>query len=179
MSINMVFGLPGGGKTTFLAKKAKKALKRGERVYTNFEFKGAYKLDFNDLGVHDYSDCTILIDEISLLCDSRNWKEFGANLVYFFSHHRKYGVTVWACSQSFRDCDVKIRNLTDHLYYIKCLPFGFSSVRVIQKVFDVDGEITEGYNLSGFPELVYRPRYYKYFDSYERRPLPPNEAQPW
>lgn len=54
-----IFGLPGSGKSTYLAKIAKGYLKKGIKVYSNFYVKGCYHLDFDDLGVHDYSDCAI------------------------------------------------------------------------------------------------------------------------
>lgn len=174
-----VFGLPGSGKSTYLAKLAKKGVKHYDRVYSNFYIKGCYKLDFDTLGIQEYSDCLILIDEISLFCDCRNWKNFTSDMVYFWTNHRHYGVDIVYCSQSYADCDKKIRNLTDSLYYIKSAPFGFSTVREINKVFNVDSDITEGYELSGFPTLVFRRFYYKMFDSFVRKPLPPNKAELW
>lgn len=177
--IQGIFGLPGSGKSTYLAKLARKAQKKGIKVYSNFYISGCYQLDFDDLGIHDYSDCLILIDEISLFCDSRNWKNFSKELVYFFTNHRHYGVSIVYASQSYRDCDVKVRNCTDSLYYIKYGLFGFSTVRSIDKVFCIDDEITEGYSLSGWPSLVFRRKYYKMFDSFTRRELPPNTAKPW
>lgn len=175
-----VFGLPGSGKSTYLAKLAKQYIKKGYKVYSNFYIEGCYELDFDDLGVHDYSDCIILIDEISLFCDCRAWKNFTKEMVYFWTNHRHYNIDlICYCSQSYADCDKKIRNLTDSLYYIKSGLFGFSVVRQIDKVFDVDNEIKEGYQLVGFPSLVFRRRYYKMFDSFVRRPLPPNTAKKW
>lgn len=177
--IQGVFGLPGSGKSTYLAKQARKAQKKGVKVYSNFYIKGCYQLDFDDLGIHEYSDCLLLIDEISLFCDCRNWKNFDKNLVYFFTNHRHYNVDIIYCSQSYADCDKKIRNLTDSLYYIRSGFLGFSTVRLINKVFNVDTDITEGYSLAGWPELVLRRRYYKMFDSFVRRPLPDNTSAPW
>ena len=171
--IEGIFGLPRSGKSTYLAKLAKKAQKQKIKVYSNFYIDGCYKLDFDDLGVHDYSDCLILIDEISLFCDCRNWKNFSADLVYFFTNHGHYNVNIVYCSQSYGDCDRKIRNLTENLYYIKRLPL-FSMVRTIDKAFTVDVDITEKYTLSGFPKFVFRPLYFKYFNSFVRRQLPPN-----
>lgn len=174
-----VFGLPGSGKSTYLAKLAKKSFKKYDRVYSNFYIRGCYQLDFDTLGLVDYSDCLILIDEISLFCDCRNWKNFNSDMVYFWTNHRHYGVDIVYCSQSYADCDKKIRNLTDSLYYIRSGFLGFSLVRKIDKVFNVDSDITEGYRLSGFPSLVFRRRYYNMFDSFTRRFLPPNTAEKW
>ena len=115
-----VFGLPGAGKTTFLASAAQHLL-NGKKflglspskvVFTNFYCKGCYKLDFDKLGIYNFSDCNILIDEIMLLADTRNFKTFPESLKRFFSQHRKtlgdgHGC-LW-CSQYYDDCDKKIR----------------------------------------------------------------------
>ena len=52
----MFFGVPGCGKTTVLTALAQKELKKiskgkskYDRVLTNFECEGCYKIDFNDL----------------------------------------------------------------------------------------------------------------------------------
>ena len=177
MSINGVIGLPRSGKSTFLAKLAKKYQKKGLTVYSNFYIKGCYQLDFDLLGKVDYHDCVMLIDEIALFADCRNFKEFGKDLVYFFTNHGHYGVLVWWCSQS-ADCDKKIRNLTESLYYVRPAPFGFSYLRRIEKSINTD-TMTDCYKLCGFPKLVWRWRYYKMFDSYCRRELPPAPAVPW
>ena len=77
-----VFGLPGAGKSTFLAWCAFRASRgkslriglgvaggvdlqsqrRYERIYSNFPLLGCYPLDWDSLGVMDYSNCLILID---------------------------------------------------------------------------------------------------------------------
>lgn len=177
MSINGVIGLPRSGKSTFLAKLAKKYQKKGLTVYSNFYIKGCYQLDFDLLGKVDYHDCVMLIDEISLFADCRNFKEFGKDLVYFFTNHGHYNILIWWCSQS-ADCDKKIRNLTESLYYVRPAPFGFSYLRRIEKGINTD-TMTDCYKLCGFPRLVWRWRYYKMFDSYCRRSLPPAPSVPW
>lgn len=177
--ITGVFGLPRSGKSTYLAKIAKKAIKKGTKVYSNYYIKGCYKLDFFDLGVHDYSDCLILIDEISLVADCRQWKNFNSNLVYFFTNHGHYNVDIVYCSQDYKDCDSKIRNLTQNLYYVKSFPFGFSLVRNISRTITIDSDIATVYQLSGFPRFVFRPFYYSLFDSFVRRSFLPNTAELW
>ena len=177
--ITGVFGLPRSGKSTFLAKIAKKSIKKGIKVYSNYYIKGCYKLNFFDLGVHDYSDFLILIDEISLVADSRDWKNFNSNLVYFFTNHGHYNVDIIYCSQDYKDCDIKIRNLTQDLYYIRSLPFNFSCVRSISRAICIDTDIVTTYQLTGFPKFIFRPFYYSLFDSFVRRNLPPNSSKLW
>ena len=127
-----IIGLPRSGKSTYLAKIAKKYNKKGENVFSNFYIKGCYKFDFNDLGKKDFHDCVILIDEISLFADCRNFKEFGRDLVYFFTNYGHYNVKIYWCSQSL-SADKKIRDLTDELYRIKPLFWHFSYIRRIVK----------------------------------------------
>lgn len=174
-----IFGLPGSGKSTYLAKIAKQYMKKGIKVYSNYYIKGCYQLDFDDLGVHDYSDCCILIDEISLFADSRNWKNYSPELRYFMATHRHANCDIYYASQSYKDCDIRIRNITDDIFYITSGLLGFSIVRKIEKGFSIDGEIGESYDLSGWPKLCLRRRYYNMFDSFERKWLPPNNAEPW
>lgn len=172
-----IIGLPRSGKSTYLAKISKKYNKKGEKVFSNFYIKGCYKFDFNDLGKKDFHDCVILIDEISLFADCRNFKEFGKDLVYFFTNYGHYNVKIYWCSQSL-SADKKIRDLTDELYRIKPLFWHFSYIRRIVK--DIDNEtLTDIYKPSGFPKLCFRKMYYKYFDSFCRKTLPPVQLEPW
>lgn len=175
-----VFGLPRSGKTTFLCKIAKKAMKRGEKVFTNFPCKGAYKLDFSTLGKYEYSDCLLLIDEISLICDSRDWKNFNSDLRYFFTNHGHYNVNIYYCSQWFTDTDIKIRRMTEQLYYIERKGFGLSMrFDVLRDVVTTDsGEISDTYKFK-HGRLFFRPFYYKMFDSFSRKKLPELQAELW
>lgn len=178
--ISAVFGLPRSGKTTFLSKIARKYQKKGIPVYSNFPCIGCYKLDFSTLGKLDYHDCVLLIDEISLLCDSRDWKNFSSELVYFFTHHGHYGVDIYYASQWITDCDVKIRRMTEDLYYIERWIFGFSKKYRIERTIDtsLSGEIVDSYAFRfGLP--FFRRRYYRMFDSFSRRKLPPVVNEKW
>ena len=137
--ISAIFGLPGSGKSLCLSYIAWRAVNcksinfhgfhlstaKYARVYTNFPFEGAYKLDFESLGKAEYSNCLMLIDEIQLFADSRNFKTFGDNLKYFFSMHRHDKIDIVYASQSFDNVDKRIRSLTDRLYYIDILHLYF------------------------------------------------------
>ena len=199
MAIYGVFGLPGAGKTTFLTWVAIQALKGKqpvlgrlawkvpicectpyERVYTNFDVEGCYKLDFDALGIQDFHDCLILIDEIMLLCDSRDYKNFPVRLRNFLALHRHSNVDIVYCSQGYADTDKRFRNLTDKIFYIEKRG-KFTRVSPIEKSWRIDQDIQEGYTLC--PPIgstwIYRPRYYKEFDSFERPDYLPNRAEPW
>ena len=88
MSIVGVIGLPGSGKTTLLAKAAYKwlhgksflGMPARSKVLTNFDCPGCYKLSFDCLGLYNFQDMNIIIDEIMLLADNRNFKSFPEHL---------------------------------------------------------------------------------------------------
>ena len=183
--ISAIFGLPGSGKSLCLSYIAYRAVNdksinfhgfhlssaKYARVYTNFPCEGAYKLDFETLGKAPYSDCLMLIDEIQLFADSRNFKTFGDNLKYFFSMHRHDKIDIVYASQSFDNVDKRIRSLTDRLYYVDKWLFNTIRVRGINSFFDVArGSISEGYQYaSGFnTKYFYAPRLYKYNDTWAK-----------
>lgn len=195
-------GLPGSGKSlllsyiAFRAVNGKKINFRGfnisslsktfpkyDYIYTNFPAEGCYKLDFDRLGYDNYHNCLMLIDEVQLFADSRNFKNFGDNLKFFFSMHRHDKIDIVMCSQSHGAVDARIRSLTHRLYYVDSLGV-FVRVREIISYFDVHGKIDEGYDYArGFnTKYFYAPRLYKYNDTYCKiKPidLQPVKLEPW
>lgn len=173
--VKVVFGLPGSGKSTYAAREASRAIRRGQRVYSNFFIRGAYTLDFERLGLDEYSDCLMILDEVSLFADARNWKQFKPETKYFFVMHRHYNVELLVLSQSYTDMDIRIRNIADELYHITASRFGFSRVRPVSKRLEVvDGRVQEYYEETGLGTFFRRSLYYDLFDSYEKKTLPPN-----
>lgn len=200
--ITGVFGLPGSGKSTFLAWCASRAqcgkrVRIGsfggvtlttrsdyDKIYSNFPIRGCYPLDFDKLGVCEYSDCLILIDEVSLLADSRAFKTFNDTTKMFFTMHRHWGVDVIWCGQSYMDCDVKIRRITEQLMFIESSVLGRSKITPIFPVLGLDdnGKIEECYVEKGFFSRKYlrRKPYYHMFDSFQRPSLRPlRSGEPW
>lgn len=189
--ITSVFGLPGSGKTLTLSWIVQRMLKNPHKantrtmyfanhciadkqykqpikIYTNFPCKGCYKLNFDDLGKKNFHHCMIIIDEIQLLADSRNFKNFGDNLVWFFTMARHKYCDVCYASQSFDTVDRKIRLVTDRLYYVDNFVFDFMRIRQIMSYFDISNDITMKYEFaSGFnTKYLYRPKLYSISDSY-------------
>lgn len=180
-----VFGLPRSGKTTFLTAIAQKALKaercflsgkKYDKVFTNFYCKGAYQIDFSALPYFDFSDCLIIIDEISLYADNRDYKKFSSEMLEFFKLHGHQKLDLVWSSQACSDADKKIRDVTDTIYYLSpsAIPH-FSTVRKIYHNVDFNNrQVTDCYDLSKGFRLFYRKKWYKYFDSYSKddKPFP-------
>lgn len=185
-----VIGLPRAGKTTFLTACATH-WQNGKKymhippapVYTNFWCPGCYKLDFDTLGLYHYSDCNILIDEIMLLADNRNFKTFPEHLKMFFALHGHFHVNVIWCSQNW-DCDRKIRSLTQQLFLLERgkILTNFSFVKPIYRKISVEKsmvseQFTVGAPLEWVP--IYRPKYYQNFDSFETNELQDFIPEKW
>lgn len=186
-----VFGLPGMGKSTFLAKcawqclhgKSFMGIPPHKYVYTNFHCPGCYELDFDDLGKVNIHDALILIDEIMLLADCRDFKNFSREQKFFWSWARHFGVDVCWCSQYYSDCDKKIRNLTSKFFLLEkssFLPVSFIKP-IVRMMGAKDGQMIDRYDL-GAPitwRFVWRPKYYKLFDSFSVPELPEPEYSLW
>lgn len=197
------FGVPGCGKTTLATKKARKInkmIKRDEKrvkrglkrkcpydyVLTNFSCKGCYKINFTDIGIYDIQRCAIILDELTIDADNREFKSFARSSVEGFIYHRHYFNDIFYYTQNYNAVDKKIRDLTHTLYFVKksYLPFFnlFTKARRIFRTIDINEhtkEIVNGYRFPNLFELIldffglvrigeicFRPFYYKDFDSF-------------
>lgn len=183
--ITCFFGLPGCGKSTMLAKIAAKELRRiakgkskYKRVLSNYYIEGCQELCFDMIGCVDMSDSLILIDEISLDADSRDFKQFNKQLKQFFILHRHYGCDIVYATQQYDGVDRKIRELTHDLWYMKKMGQITYATAIYRHItITEESDIKVGYvfptifkilfDLRHNVKLCYRPRYYKYFDSFE------------
>lgn len=183
--ISGIFGLPGSGKSLFLGMIARRAVqgkninfhglslgsqRNYKYVYTNFSCEGCYKLEYDKLGVYNYEDCLILVDEIMLLSDSRDYRSFTDNLKLFYSEHRKSNCDFIYASQGYKDVDLKIRQRTEQFYYVENFFLEFSRIRRIDFFFDIiNYDIREGFSFAPVATdfFFWRPKYYDNINSYE------------
>lgn len=193
MAVSLYFGLPGCGKTTMLSSLALKGVrdKRYLYVYSNVHLNipGVTFIDNECIGKYELRDCLLLIDEATLFADSRDYKQFSKSRMEYFLEHRHRNVDIVLFTQQWDGVDRKIRVITDRVYYVfkpflfghwltKCwkIPYGILFPDP-KRSGDKLGEIVQGYSKPNifvrlFAVRLWRPLYYKYFDSWELTPLP-------
>lgn len=185
------FGVPGCGKTTMLSRIAQKELKRKNRrythIYTNFPCRGCESISFDDLNNYKLYNSLILIDEITLDADSRDFKNFPLGIKMFMILHRHVHCDIIYFCQDFSRCDKTIRALTSELWYLEKLsPLPFlNRFSIAKRIFrnitinEMTSELTLGYRFCTTAEafsmstkkIIYRPSWYKFFDSYDEMQL--------
>lgn len=197
--ISTIFGLPGAGKSTTLAYCADLALKgkpveighkpfwrvpltaekHYQRIYCNFPIKGCYMLNWDDIGKYDFSHSLILLDEITLLADSRKWKNFDDAKTYFFSMHRHYHCSIIIASQAYDDMDKRIRDRSAQFFYIVD-EGSYSRIFPIKPSFRVE-TMSKSYTLQArlCTSKIKRKKYYDMFDSFSAVAMPENPAKLW
>lgn len=193
MAVMTYFGLPGAGKTTVLAYLAYNAIRKRqyENVYTNVPLMipGVTLIENDDIGRYELANCLLLIDEGTLFADSRAYKSFDKGKMEYFLLHRHRHADIVIFTQQWDALDRKIRCITDRVYYVKKglltgkwitsmyrVPYG-----ILFPEGDKKGEIVQGYEKPPFlnrlfARRIYRPKYYKYFDSFLLDPLDPLPA---
>lgn len=186
--VTTVIGLPRSGKTTFAAYIVKLCLKADYPVYSSVPIIGALPFEPEDMGIIDYRDSIILYDEASLTSNNRNWaKNFNTTNLTFLKLIGHYRVRCFVFSQDM-DIDVNWIRLSANILLVKTALFSHSRIYQISRTLDVNDEthkIEDFYErkkgLISFikTKRIFRPFYYKLFDSWEAptlRPYPKNRV---
>ena len=183
----LVFGKKGSGKSTYLVKVAYQHIRKGWLIYTNmdeFTLPGVRHIDIQHIG--DFvpeANSVLLLDEVGMIWDARDYKKFKPSVRDFFKLQRHYHVKVFMASQTF-DVDKKLRDLTDgmflHANLLRVLTVGKRITRKVvltKSTGDQESRISEDLIMLPFWNwtFTYIPRWSKYFDSHAipERPLIP------
>lgn len=115
-----LFGKKGSGKSTLLTKIGYKYDRKGWTVYTTEKLPGLHDLsDPKQIFDIDFPERScILIDEVSLIWDNRDFKHMDKRVVEWFRYQRHHKCRVYFFSQTF-DIDKKLRDLADEMYLVE------------------------------------------------------------
>lgn len=176
-----VFGKKGSGKSTLLVKYAQEYRKKGWSVYSTETIPGTYKINYEDIGFKQFPEHScIIVDEVGMIWDNRNFKNFKPEVRDFFKLQRHYKCCVILASQTF-DVDKKIRDLADEMYLVskKLRVFSYAKKILRQTVLvEATGEspskIDENlvfdslfFFWAGSRKLTFIPKWSKWFDSFD------------
>lgn len=185
-TLTMIFGKKGSGKTTTMTKLAHQAQRRGQAVYANVPLPGCFLIKDSDIGFFQIPpNSVLLVDEVGMIWDNRNFKSFKPEVRDWFKLQRHYRVKVYLFSQTF-DIDKKLRDLTDDMYLIekKFRIFAYGK-RILKKCVlteasaDQPSRIDENLKFdsllffwAGSRTLTLIPRWSESFDSFSAPALP-------
>ncbi len=186
----MIFGKKGSGKTTTLTSIAIKNLKKGVKVYSTVKIPSTYYFDVSQIGKMTFEpDSVVLIDEVGMIWDNRDFGNFKPNVRDFFKLQRQYKLTIYLFSQCF-DIDKKLRDLTDEMYLLTNVMRVFSVQRRIIKRITISNASENGSGTSslvdeykfdwligGGLKVVFIPRWVSFFKSYNPKKLTYIEGQ--
>lgn len=176
----MVFGKKGSGKSTTLVKLALRYHKRGWNIYSTEPTPYSYLIKPEQIGfIQLMPHSILLVDEVGMIWDNRNYKQFRPEVRDFFKLQRHYKVRCYLFSQTF-DIDKKLRDLTDQMYLMVSAFNLFSygkriSRKIVLTKSNADRPSTISEDLvfdsiiwfwAGSRFFTYIPRYAKYFDSF-------------
>ena len=181
-TLTLIYGKKGCGKSTIAQKIIWKHWKKGWNVYCNLgdsRMKYCQEIDASKLWEQKIMEHSlVVIDEVNLLWDNREFKTFPKELGQWFRLQRHYKIKVILFSQT-ADADKKIRDLTDRVYLcrrfmdvlIYCIPYEKDIVyKEPDKAFDASGFMDVYKKLSFGPfgcMFCYLPKWIKTHDSFK------------
>lgn len=204
--MHIIFGKPGSGKSTYGTKVSYEHAQKKWRVYTNdrsCKVPGVQYYDASDLKAGTFlpdgrqfyrcnsadpnspinktnHDICLIIDEAGVEFNNRNFKtNLSPELLEFFKLHRHRRVKIYVISQSYKDMDLKIRDLADRLWILKRgILKNFSVARPILITLDIQndensndsgGKIVEKYSYDSVfrYRFIFLRKWIKLFNSYQ------------
>lgn len=180
-TLTLIYGKKGCGKSTIAQKYIYKHYKRGWNIYYNkgdSTFPMGTAIDASRLWEVNFPPRTLLIiDEVNLLWDNRQFKTFPKELGEWFRTQRHHKVKCILFSQT-ADADKKIRDLTDRVYLCKrwfqvlivCTPYE-KSIEYREPKGDTPAGFMDVYRKISFGPILctfaWLPKWVKFHDSFK------------
>lgn len=174
------FGKKGSGKTSLISCLTYKYKKEGFHIYCTDKISGTNYINYKDIGSFvPLPNSVLFIDEIGLLFNNRDYKNFDKLKIEFFKLSRHYKCKIICFSQVYDDMDKTIRNLFDEIHLLTRFARIFQIDRKINTKYDIfnyksgesestskGGAIIQVYKYSGLPTIRFLPRWIHCHDSY-------------
>lgn len=182
--LDVVYGGPGSGKSTYACYLARKALASGVPVFSNVPILGCYVLHREDIGQYKIpSGSLVIFDEIGIEYNNRDFKNNfskssgGTRALEWWKKHRHEGCQCLILSQGFDDMDKKLQTLGSHYFIVRhsMIP-GMITLRQIRKrpmIDEKSHQPIDYYDWQPFSKhRVFMRPLWKYFDSFDKMNLP-------
>lgn len=179
-TLTFIFAKKGQGKSTLLTKLAYKYRKKGWQVFSTEPIPGCWKIDYTDIGVYSFPENScIIIDEVGMIWDARDFNKFPAHVRDFWKLQRHYKLKCVLASQTF-DVDKKIRDMADDMYLLekkfRVFSYGKRIIRrlkIIEAQGGAESRITDDMKFDSFlffwagsRTLTFIPAWVNKFDSF-------------
>lgn len=173
-------GEPGVGKSCVLQQIINQWHEQGINVWSTRPFANCYKISIDDLGIYDFcidgvQGGVLILDELGVDMNNRNFKEVPKKLLEFFKLFRHFKLNIYVVSQGI-DIDITVRRLINKWYKLvrKELNFIFFKIRTnYVDLIEVDNNLVIN---NGDWQLLYTPgdvigtynitKSFKYFNSF-------------
>lgn len=128
--IEIITGLPGFGKTLNATNKARKAMKKGKKVYANYPIKGGEYVEDVFTLFGRVKNALIVVDEMSIEFDALKLYQIPNRVWIELRQHRHDGVDILGTAQSISDVAYPVRRLIQFEYNIFFKAFRLVGVHV-------------------------------------------------
>lgn len=197
-NITLIIGNIGSGKSTVGTAIAQKCIKKGIRVFTNYPCPNCYKYSDYDLGKFDTKGSVVILDEAGISFDNRTSTSASTNkmspervkwlkLIRHFIDESGRSCKLIVISQSL-DFDKKFIVLAQDIFFVTKSWLKTSKCTLVKRRVGIDPNTNtlqdmfiecKGFAGIGKNFRIYRPRWYKYFDSFAADPLPDTHKELW
>ncbi len=134
MSIKILWGVPGAGKTNYAVRKVLKTLKNGSKrhVFTNFPVHdkklGYTKVWKPELACQLVTDSLIVVDEAYRDFNSRDYSKFQDSTHTFFATNRHLNNDILIIAHNPARIDKVIREITEEFILMHCHKIPFTKI---------------------------------------------------